>query len=317
MGLSSPFGGDFAVAATRNPCYQATSRPQLRHRELHTPRAGSVPLCAQLPRTAATGRPAPRRRPAFSAPSATATPSKRQAVKGRREGGRPPEVSARQCRAAQRALTTPYGPATRGRTHMSEHVDWRFDEYRKRSSGSVLRAWPRPDVRRWRPRRGSKHQAKAQGRPFHPGATGERQTGRVKNLNLRLMSRYGELRRWEAAAGRKDWPLGSGRRWLRSPLSREEHRRPRGTGGTHPGRISCVRNAVTPVGVRAIMSGKPTARKAQSPGGNLMTEKRNAGSRKTTGNRDMMAGPFSRPFRITGRIRDVGARTRKRADAVR
>ena len=31
----------------------------------------------------------------------------------------------------------------------------------------------------------------------------------------------------------------------------------------------------------------------------------------------MMAGPFSWPFRITGRIRDVSARTRKRADAVR
>jgi len=157
---------------------------------------------------------------------------------------------------------------------MSEHVDWRFDEYRRRRSGPVLRAWPRPDVRRRRPRRGSKHQAKAQGRPFHPAATGERQTGRVKNLNLRLMSRYGELRRWDVVAGRRDWPLGSGRRWLRSPLSREEHRRPRDIGGTHPGRISCVRNAVTPVGVRAIMSGKPTARKAQSPGGNLMTEKR-------------------------------------------
>jgi transposase len=38
-------------------------------------------------------------------------------------------------------------------------------------------AWPRPDVRRWRSRRGSKHQAKAQGRPLHPGAAGERQTG--------------------------------------------------------------------------------------------------------------------------------------------
>ena len=60
--------------------------------------------------------------------------------------------------------------------------------------GSCSMAWPRPDVRRWRSRRGSKHQAKAQGRPFHPGATGERQTGRVKNLNLWLMSRYGQPR---------------------------------------------------------------------------------------------------------------------------
>jgi len=70
-----------------------------------------------------------------------------------------------------------------------------------------------------------------------------------------------------------------------------EHRRPRDTGGTHPGRSSCVRNAVTPVEVRSL-AGKPTVRKAQSLGGILMTEKRNAGSRKATGNRDMMAGPL-------------------------
>jgi len=48
--------------------------------------------------------------------------------------------------------------------------------------------------------------------------------------------------------------------------------------------------------------GKPTVRGAQSPGGNRMTEKRNAGSRKAAGNRDRMAGPFSQSFRITGRI---------------
>ena len=138
------------------------------------------------------------------------------------------------------------GSATRGRTHRSERVDWRFDRDRRRSSGPVLVAWPRPDVRRRRPRRGSKHQAKAQGRPSHPGATGERQSGRVKYLNLRPMSRYGQLRRWDAVAEYRDWPLRSGRRRLGSPLSRGEHRRPRGTGGTHPARSSCVRKVVTP-----------------------------------------------------------------------
>jgi len=161
----------------------------------------------------------------------------------------------------------PDGSATRGRTHLSERVDWRFEQDRRRSSGSVLMAWPRPDVRRRRPRRGSKHQAKAQGRPFHPGATGERQSGRVKNLNLRPMSRYGQLCRCDAVAEHRDWPLRSGRRRLGSPPSREEHRRPRGTGGTHPARSSCVRNVVTPVGVRAAALGKPTVRKAYSPAG--------------------------------------------------
>src|ERR1035441_3553192 len=81
--LSSPFGGDFAVAATRNPCYQGTSRPQLRHHELHTPRAGSVPLSAQLARTAATGRPRSTSTARVSAPSATAKPSKRRGSEGR------------------------------------------------------------------------------------------------------------------------------------------------------------------------------------------------------------------------------------------
>ena len=200
---------------------------------------------------------------------------------------------------------------------MSEHADWRFDQHRRRSSRPVLVAWPRPDVRRWCPRRGSKHQAKAQGRPFHPGATGERQIGRVKNLNLRPMSRYGQLRRWDAVAEHRDWPLRSGRRRLGSPPSRDEHRRPRDTGGTHPGRSSCVRNAVTPVGVRAVRPGKPTVRKAQPPGGNVMAEKRTPAveRRQETGN--VMAGPFSRPLPHNWPDTGPCARTRKRADAVR
>jgi hypothetical protein len=183
-------------------------------------------------------------------------------------------------------------------------------------SGPCSMAWPRPDVRRWRSRRGSKHQAKAQGRPFHPGATGERQTGRVKHLNLWLMSRYGQLRWWDVIAGRKDWPLRSGRRRLGNAPSRDEHRRPRDTGGTHPGRSSCMRNAVTPVEVRRCSAGQLTVRKAQSLGGNLMTEKRMPAAerqRETTG-----AGPALQLVAVDNRPdTGPGARTRKGADAVR
>ncbi len=178
-------------------------------------------------------------------------------------------------------------------------------------------ARPRPDVRRWCPRRGSKHQAKAQGRPLHPGATGERQIGRVKYLNLWLMSRYGRLRWWDAGAERRDWPQRSGRRRLGSALSREEHRRPRDTGGTHPGRSSCVRNAVTPVEVRCCCAGQPTVRKAQSLGGIVMTEKRMpvVERQRETGTR--MAGLLR--LAILDNRPDTGlrARTRKGADAVR
>ena len=134
-------------------------------------------------------------------------------------------------------------------------------------------AWPRPDVRRWCPRRGSKHQAKAQGRPFHPGATGERQIGRVKDLNLWLMSRYGQLRWWVAGAEYKGLAAGKRQTPAGDATQPGEHRRPRDIEGTHPGRSSCVRNAVTPVEVRSL-AGKPTVRKAQSLGGILMTEKR-------------------------------------------
>ena len=144
---------------------------------------------------------------------------------------------------------------------------------------------------------------KPKGARSTPGATGERQIGRVKNLNLWLMSRYGQLRWWDAGAEYKDSPLGSGRRRLGSSLNREEHRCPRDTGGTHPGRSSCVRNAVTPVGVRAATSGKPTARKAQPSGGNLMAEKQRPAVERQQETGTRMAGPFSRPFRITGRTR--------------
>src|SRR5205814_4132193 len=53
---------------------------------------------------------------------------------------------------------------------------------------------------------------------------------------------------------------------------------------------------------RKVLPGKPTVRRAQSLGGNRMTEKRNAGSGNATGNRDQVASPSSWRSRITGRI---------------
>jgi hypothetical protein len=52
-------------------------------------------------------------------------------------------------------------------------------------------------------------------------------------------------------------------------------------GATHPGRSSRVRNAVTP-SASGPGAGRPTVRRAESLGGNRMTEKANAGSRKRT-----------------------------------
>ena len=83
----------------------------------------------------------------------------------------------------------------------------------------------------------------------------------------------------QALAGDMGWP--------------GEHHRPRGTGGTHPGRNLSVRNVVTP-SRSGFWSGKPTVRRAQLPGGNRMTEKRMpvAERQRETGTR--MAGPSAR-----------------------
>ena len=53
----------------------------------------------------------------------------------------------------------------------------------------------------------------------------------------------------------------------------EEHHRPRAIEGALPDRVLCVRNVETPSG-SGLRSGKPTARKAQLPGGHRMTKKR-------------------------------------------
>jgi len=85
--------------------------------------------------------------------------------------------------------------------------------------------------------------------------------------------------------------LRCGRRGPVSDAGPGEHRRPRGREGTHPGRCSCVRNAVT-LWRSGLRSGKPTVRRAEFLGGNRMTEKRNAGSGNATGNQAVLAASF-------------------------
>src|SRR5438132_1754797 len=111
-----------------------------------------------------------------------------------------------------------------------------------------------------------------------------------------------EPRRW-LQAGYRGWPLRSGRRRPGIFCRPNEHRRPRDTGGTHPGRISCVGNVGTPMGSgHSDVAGKPTARKAQSPSEGRMTWEANAGGRKATGNRGKRPA-LRRSPRTTGRIR--------------
>ena len=64
----------------------------------------------------------------------------------------------------------------------------------------MLKARPRPDVRRWQ-RRGAELRGKAQEPPFHPGATGEGKTGRVNVSEPSMMPRYVDPLRWDAEQG--------------------------------------------------------------------------------------------------------------------
>src|SRR6266516_832108 len=88
--------------------------------------------------------------------------------------------------------------------------------------------------------------------------------------------------RWGGGAGRWE-AAGAGRGFF---VGRVSTAAPGDTGGTHPGRSSWVWNVVIPTGSGHVTcSGKPTARKAQLPGGQRMTREANAGGRKAAGNR--------------------------------
>ena len=113
------------------------------------------------------------------------------------------------------------------------------------------------------------------GGPFHPGGRGRGEDRTGELLEPSLMPREAEPREmgcWSGvqglAAEKRQAPAGH------AHSVRDEHRRPRGIEGTHPGRSSRVRNAVTPSRSGASWAGKPTVRRAQLLGGNRMTEKR-------------------------------------------
>lgn len=91
---------------------------------------------------------------------------------------------------------------------------------------------------------------------------------------------------------------------------------PRSKEGTHPGRVSRVRNTETPTGSnQASWSiGKPTARKAESTWREQDVQEANAGGRKLTGNRDQaMATPPRGRFTDNWPDTEPGARAPKGA----
>lgn len=102
--------------------------------------------------------------------------------------------------------------------------------------------------------------------------------GRVNVSEPLMMPRHRKPRRWDVGVGSRTgrWEAAGADRKTRSRS--EGHRRPRGIGGTHPGRISLVRNVTTPLGSENSDGlGKPTVRKARFPSGRRMAQEANAG----------------------------------------
>ena len=189
--------------------------------------------------------------------------------------------------------------ATRGRTVRAGSLDWRVvdvddSELRisvRRSVPTLTCVAGNDGVRSIR--------GKAQGRPLHPGVTGEGKTGRVSASEFSWMPRHRNPRRWDATprAGR-----AAGRR-QRRPVTRSRPCRtpsPRGTESTLTGRISTVWNVATPSGSGRGPVSRPQGR-PNSPAGAGWSNKRMPACRKATGNGSESAP--SAVVSITGRIR--------------
>lgn len=110
----------------------------------------------------------------------------------------------------------------------------------------------------------------AQGRPFHPGATGKGKAGRVNESEPLLTSRQGEPRKMELVPGCRagQCEMAGGDRWHlagRGNTAAPGYRRhPPRPGLTHVERGN-------PVLIRAF-SGGLTVRKAEHGGGNRMAQ---------------------------------------------
>jgi hypothetical protein len=87
---------------------------------------------------------------------------------------------------------------------------------------------------------------------------------------------------------------------------------PRSKEGTHPGRVSYVRNTGTPTGSGPPRRfGRPTVRTAEFSGGNRMSKKLMPVGESRQETRDVVAAPPCGCRWITGRIPGLSARTSK------
>jgi hypothetical protein len=141
------------------------------------------------------------------------------------------------------------------------------------ATGQCSMACPRPDVRRRFVPAGCEAQVASPRAPVPSGSYRWGNVGRVNASKPLLMPRHRSPRRWVVGAG-----FRTGRWEAAAPTGRREAGREStavpGYRG-HPPRPYLARvKRDDPVGVRAQLPGKPTARKAQSPSGRTMAKKR-------------------------------------------
>jgi len=177
-------------------------------------------------------------------------------------------------------------------------------------------ACPLPDVRRPAPgRRGAKLGEKPKGGPFHPGG---HRLGKIGRANMCEPLVDASL----SATSSMGRTAGTGTcRCDAADAGREVA--PSGVSTVVPG----AQRAPTPIAARMcgtrksrrgpdLWSGRPTVRRAGFPGGRRMTEKRMPVAERQRETTTMM--PVLQPVVVHNRPdTGLGARTRKRADAVR
>jgi hypothetical protein len=97
----------------------------------------------------------------------------------------------------------------------------------------------------------------------------------------------------------------------------EEHHRPRAIEGAHPRwRLERAKRG-NPVWVQPSRAGRPTARRAQLPGGNRMTKEANAGRRKAAETVTVLISALLLMVTDNRPDTDPCGPARKRADVVR
>lgn len=141
------------------------------------------------------------------------------------------------------------------------------------------------------------------------GKTGEGKGGRANVSEPPMMPRDRSSREWEVSGESAGLAAGKPQVPVEDFLSAGRTPPPRGRGGAHPARFSCLGNVATPLRPRLrLWSGRPTVRKAGVLSGHRMAQQANAGRSKGNGKPTVDNRVSPRRGRITGRIRALVAR---------